>query len=187
MAWDSPIYDRSITDITTPTSKGFFNVADWVRINGNTEIVNTLINVLKSLSITFDTLTPPTITTIPNIDDVNDFVDNIERIRAASGVPLATGLVALKNDYTSGGIAPDYTTVNDWERDLKLLREYLVKYAYYSVYCGVGGCGQTRMWQVRFRMFPFAMPADSIRSMRTGVGECGTGLTRLNKFRRYAV
>jgi hypothetical protein len=187
MAWTEPIYDRVLADITNKTSKGFFNVADWVRINGNTQIVNALINVLKSLNITFDTLTPPTIATIPNIDDVNDFVDNIERIRAASGVPLATGLVALKNDYTSGGITPDYTTVNDWERDLDLLRSYLIKAAYFTPYCGVPSVGQTRFWQVRFRRFPFAAPDNSIRSPRAGVAICGSGLQRQNNFRRYVV
>lgn len=188
MSWIEPIFDRTLEDVTEETSKGFFNVVDWIRINGNTKFTNLLINKLKELNIVLDVLEEPTITSIPTVSDINRFVSNIERIRKASGVPLSTGLVKLKDDYTGGlaGLTPDYEDVNDWERDLEILRNYLLTSMGYIVYSGVARSGQSRLWQVRFRRWNLVLPVPNPdRRPRTAVAISGTSLTRQNSFRRY--
>ena len=61
MSYKTPITDRTLTDITTKTAKAFFNVADWVRIYGNAEIINAIVSELNG-AITFDAITEPTVT-----------------------------------------------------------------------------------------------------------------------------
>lgn len=187
MAWITPITDRVLADITNRTAKGFFNVVDWLRIDNNVKYVGTLISVLKGVGVDYTDLADPTTTTIPTAADINDFVENIEALRLASNLPTAFGMVALKTDYTSGESAetPDYEDVNDWENNLLILYNYLIKSAAYEVFCGVGEVGQVRFWQNRFRT-PFAQPsAPNLRRPRCGVSTSGTGLQRQNKWRQY--
>lgn len=187
MSWIDPIYDRTKADITNRTSKAFFNVADWIRINGNAKIIETLINALYAVGVTLDTLAEPTTATIPTITEVNDFIANLEALREATHFPAATGIVEL--DTFTGGLAgnsPDYEDVNDWERNLAYLRTYLINKSRYKMGCGVPEAGQAFFWQVRFREHPYVQPsATPVRHARAGVAVCGTGLLRQNKFRRY--
>jgi hypothetical protein len=153
MAWVSPIYDRTATDITNRTSKAFFNVADWQRIYDNSLIVRNLVNSTYSLSVPFTTLTAPTTTSIPSAAEINSLVQNIELARAACGLPIALGLAVLRYDWQEGINAPtpDYEDVNDWERDLYLIYTLLSNAVDYAVHCGVGTVGQVRFWQNKFR------------------------------------
>lgn len=187
MAWVEPIYDRVLADTTTPTSKGVFNVADWIRIYGNTEHVGALLNALRKVNIVLTTLTEPAITTIPSIDDINSFVANIEALRVASGASVISGVMVLKIDYIAGAGAksPDYEDVNDWERDLALIKEFLYNSATYTVFSGVAETGQIRFWQNRFRNPFIPSVANPVRRARLGVAIIGTGAMRQNKFRRY--
>lgn len=188
MAWTDPIFDRTALDITNRTPKGFFNVVDWVRINGNTRSVNALVNILRGTNIPFVELPEPTITTIPSAEDINEFVWNIEVIRRECGLPGAAGIVPLKTDYLPGlnAPAPNWEAVNGWERDLQLIRELIVTSAAIMICCGVAAVGQPRLWQHRFRV-PFARPSDTpVRRARAGIAIAGTGYKRQNRFRRYA-
>lgn len=190
MSWTEPITDRTADDITNRTAKAFLNVVDWIRINGNARLVNTLVTVLRGLNIEFTELSQPVITTFPSTDDINAFIENIDRLREAAYMPAASGLVALKHDYRAGmsGDSPDYQAVNDWEKDLELLRSLIVTSSDYMIYCGVAAPGQPRFWQVRWRINPnWVQPAASpVRRARSGAAACGTGLMRQNQFRRYA-
>ena len=51
MAWVTPIVDRALSDITGRTSKGFFNVADWERIDGNTAVIKAMLDTAGYLNI----------------------------------------------------------------------------------------------------------------------------------------
>jgi hypothetical protein len=187
MAWTTAIFDRVLADVTNQTSKGFFNVVDWVRINGNAYYVKVLINVLRGVNVSITALTPPTITTIPTADDLNDFIENIETLRIASGIPLSTELIELKHDYFAGASSetPDYADVNDWERDLNIIKELILHASYYEIFCGVAEPGQARFWQSRFRL-PFTLSEDIYyRVARTGVAISGIGMMRANKWRKY--
>lgn len=188
MAWIEPIYDRTAADIAARSSKAFFNVVDWVRINGNTTHVRAMITVLRGVTIAYNALPAPAMASLPTAQEINQFVQNIETLRDNSGAPVSFGVVALKTDYVSGasGSAPDYADVNDWERNLAILKDFLVKSAHYEVFCGVAEAGQSRFWQSRFRV-PFVREEEApLRRPRCGVAVCGTDAARQNKFRRYA-
>lgn len=153
MAWITPITDRTSEDIANRTSKAFFNVADWTRITGNIPVVQDQILTLLGTSITLNSLTTPTITTFPSADDINSLAENIELLRQAGNLPAAIGLTPLKTDYETGpaGSSPDYVAVNAWENTLDTLRALLPRTASYFRRCGVGNCGQSHLWQARFR------------------------------------
>ena len=185
--WITPITDRTAQDVIDKEDKAFFNIVDWIRINGNAEHVNALVNLLRVLNIEFTELTTPTITTIPDASDINDFVANIERLRVASPFPVSFGIAELKDDYV-GGLTEviNYETVNSWESDLEKIKDCLLTAANWTVYCGVAAVGQARFWQVRWRRGNFVWPVDDpVRRALAGVGVTGSGLTRQNSFRRY--
>jgi hypothetical protein len=153
ITWTTPITDRTASDVITKTSKGFFNVVDWVRINGDTKYVAALSNLLFNAGISIVELTAPTIRTIPSIDDFNQFVENIETVRVGSIIPANNGIIEL-NSYLSGQnvVSPDYNDVNSWENNLLLIRQFIIASALFMVPCGVGACGADRYWQNRFEV-----------------------------------
>lgn len=187
--WQTPIIDRTAADILARTAKAFLNVADWIRINGNTDQVRVLMSVMLLMDVTLTDLETPAITDFPTATDINTLIENIDLLRQNSQLPTISGLIALKYDWQSGAgaQAPDYNRVNEWELDLLLLRDMLVNAANYLVYSGVSNVGQQRFWQVRFRTWPsYAQPAVApVRYARAGLADCGAGLLRNNSWRRY--
>ncbi len=189
MSWTSPITDRTLEDILQRTEKAFFNVSDWLRIYGNSQIVSILVNALLGLGVPFTELEPPAITHFPTADEINDLIANIDRLRQAAALPESSGVVPLKTDWQpgSGAAAPDYEDVNDWERDLDLIRSLLVEAMEYAIFCGVAAAGQPRYWQNRFRRWPhYVKPVDRRRLPRAGVAAAGNGITRANRWRSLA-
>lgn len=166
MRYIEPIKDRTITDVTSKTAKAFFNVADWQRIYNNTQITKALVDFLLSISVTFDTLTTPTITTIPTVAQLNTLLANIERIRLAVE-PTVTGLPIIKDDweYGIGKESPDYLDANDWENVLDVIYNTIGIESGYTGWISDSG--------------------SPVRRARAGVATSGTGLTRNNYFRRY--
>lgn len=153
MAWTTPVTDRTSADIASRTSKAFFNVADWTRIDGNiTEVQGQILSLLGT-TVTLNSVSTPTVTTFPSAGDINDLVENIDLLRQAAHLPEATGLIALLHAYQSGpaASAPDYVAVNGWENALDLMHTLLPRSASYFISCGVGACGQSHLWQARFR------------------------------------
>ncbi|MBV5322625.1 MAG: hypothetical protein JZU60_02170 [Ilumatobacteraceae bacterium] len=188
MKYVTPVFDRTLDDITNRTTKAFFNIADWTRISGNAEAVNILVNFLSKTSIVFNPVTNQLITSIPTAAELNTLLANIERIRVTCSLPAITGLVEIKDDWVAGRTAdaPDYETVNDWERVLDILLSANIESADYRVYCGVSNAGQPRFYQHQFRQYAFVQPSSSpVRRSRTQNAIAGAGLTRNNGFRRY--
>jgi hypothetical protein len=190
MKYVPPITDRTAEDIATQTDKAFFNVADWVRVYGNAELVKTIVEIVLSISITFDAVAEPTTTSIPTVAAFNTLLANINRIRLNSRLSGIDGLVAVNENWTAGisEDAPTYDTVNEWELVLDLIRDNIyLSITYYTVYCGVANAGQPRFYQSRWRQYNFVLPSlTPVRRARTGNATCGVGLTRNNYFRRYA-
>ena len=100
-----------------------------------------------------ENLTAPTITHFPTAAEINQLVHNIETVRTGAGVPLEIGLSVLKTTWLpgNGAPAPDYTDVNAWEENLRLLHALLPVAAGYVVSCGVAAAGQARFFQHRWR------------------------------------
>ena len=188
MPYITPITDRTQADIDARTSKAFFNVADWVRIYGNAKQVHDLFVVL-GFSVPFNTLSTPTQVTIPSVHTFNSFLENIETLRVAAGLPVIPGLTEIKVDWLEGSSAesPDYLDANDWERVLDILYNNIGFTLDYVIYCGVANAGQPRFYQHRWRQFGgWVLPSLSpVRRPRTGIAIMGTRLMRQNKWRQY--
>ena len=125
MAYVTPIKDRVLSDATTPTSKGLWNVADWTRVYNNAQLVNSLIIIELGTPVAFTLIALPTITTIPSVTTHNTLLSNIETMRAAM-VALIPSLVIVKYDWVAGNAedAPDYTDANLWETTIDAIWDY---------------------------------------------------------------
>jgi hypothetical protein len=152
MSWVTPITDRTQDDIDNLTSKGYFNISDWTRIDGNITVIKTMLDNNNYLDIPLNSLTAPTVTTIPEVTDINDLVENIVFLQQSACISSSL-LATLKYDYQSGAnaIVPDFEDVNDWESNLLILYEAIPNAVTYRCRCGVFGSGQSRLWQNRFR------------------------------------
>src|SRR3990172_3602404 len=127
MAYVTAVTDRTALDITNRTSKAFMNVADWVRVYGNAELVNSLTSIMANVLITFGQLAIPTITSIPSVTGVNTLAGNIEATRLAAVADGATGIsTEIKDNYIGGaqGDSPKYTDINLWESTLDAIWNY---------------------------------------------------------------
>lgn len=125
MAYIQPITDRSISDIIEHTAKGHFGVNDWERITENTAEAKALVESIRSRIIAQNSLINPGMSTIPSADNINALVDNIIAVRTAAEVPAAD-TYQLKSDYIGGATqaAPDYQTVNAWEKVIDIIVRY---------------------------------------------------------------
>ena len=189
MRYTEPITDRAQSDIDNLTVKAFFNVADWQRIYNNAQVAKALLDFLFSINITFDTVTEPTIITIPTVTQLNTLLANIDRLRIESNLPAITELNEIASDWKegSGAPSPDYLDANEWEQVIDLIFASVGKVPNYYIYCGVASVGQIRMYQHRWRLYTWIEESLSpVRRARTGIAKTGTGLTWNNGFRRYA-
>lgn len=121
MAYETPVTDRALSDITNRTSKGFFNIADWIRIFNNARLAIDVANINGGESFSWDHIAEPTITSIPSVTDFNTLLENIELARQGLASPLAP--TAIKYDWEAG-VNKDtfkYTHVNTWERIIDVL------------------------------------------------------------------
>ena len=124
MSWISPIYDRVLSDVTTPTAKGLFNVADWERIYNNAELMHTSVGEFLGIEIPFDTITSPTTSTIPSAGDINTLLTNINRIITAFNPFINYSINVLRCNWLEGNAnSPNYENVNDWEYALYAIHE----------------------------------------------------------------
>jgi hypothetical protein len=116
-----------VTAVTNKTAASYWNVADWVRVYGNSQLVNSLAEIMLDTPIVFNTLTAPTITTIPVVTDFNTFLANIERTRVAvAGESIAGTTTEIKDDYEAGPNkqAPNYVDANLWESTIDAIWEH---------------------------------------------------------------
>lgn len=168
MRWIQPITDRALSDVVSKTSKGYFNVSDWERIDNNSRVAKALVDFLLSTSVAYGATISPEITTIPTVANLNTLLTNIENLRTAVNAYTITGIVTIKKDWLSGAgqPAPDYEDVNDWERNIDL------------IYNGIGDATGYSDWVTD--------SVSPVRRARAGMATSGVGLTRNNGFRRYA-
>lgn len=189
--WREPVYDRTATDVANRVAKAFFNVTDWLRVYENTIQDQGVLNALMAQEVVLTDLANPTMYQLVDVDEINSLVANIDLLREYTAVNISTGLIPLPHDYLAGpgATAPSYLTVNDWEQDLLLIREILVRYADYRISCGVAACGQLRFWQSRFQNWMEYIQDDPTpaQSARTGIAVSGARLLDNNFFRRYSI
>lgn len=158
MSYTTPITDRTYSDIVNRTSKAFFNVTDWDRINDNTAYIHNVVSDSLGVSIPIASLSEPAYEFATLIEDgggINTLLLNIEQVRLAL-VARGINIPSLSEIFHSweAGItkdAPDYNDVNTWEQSIALIYQF---------------------FQYRER-YP-----------RCGLARCGSGMTRQNGFRR---
>jgi hypothetical protein len=184
--WQTPVTDRTQDDVDNRTAKGLFNVADWVRIHGNAEVVKALVAVVYGQDIDPSTLTAPSTTTIPTVEDFNAFLEFIDMNPYATLTGCTLTEITTEYIEGAGGTSPDWEDANNWEQNIETLRDFIARHLFYMPSCGVPSAGQSMLWQTRFRTWAFVQDAVSpVRSVRSGLGTCGAVLTRGNGSRRY--
>lgn len=126
--YTTPVTDRTAADVTAKNTKAYFNIADWIRIYRNAQIVNSLCEiVVEDGPLLFPIVATPTITSIPSITDFNSLLLSIENFRTLNSLIQAEAPTAIKHDWIAGveNAAPKYTDVNLWENTINLVWEYL--------------------------------------------------------------
>jgi hypothetical protein len=129
MSYITPITDRTLSDVLARNPKGLFNVSDWMRICGNAQDVVSQANSLLGLSIVFDPVFTPTISTDPTtlVSNFNTLLANIGiTINAISAYhvlpiqPFNTKWIA-----GAGQTAATYLDVNQWEQAIDIMHSWL--------------------------------------------------------------
>lgn len=131
MPYTTPIYDRVLSDVTTPTAKGMFNciagvtiggiisVDDWGRVYGNASYVQAEILTNTGHTVTFITISTPTTAQDPTTMAAmfNNLLANIEAMRLYVNLHGATisQITTLIYVAGAGNYAPNYLDVNQWE------------------------------------------------------------------------
>lgn len=146
MPYTTPVYNRTLTDVQTRTSKGLFNVADWNRIYGNTQYVSNDLLTLVGLIVIAPTIATPTTSSIPQVADFNSVLACIEAMRVQMTTYYAAVISAITTlTYIAGAgeKAPDYLAVNQWEYCLDQIKVLVESFAALAekVICGVATCG----------------------------------------------
>jgi len=120
--YTTAIIDRVLSDITTPTSKGYMNVVDFVRIYENAKLVNSLTAIMLASPIAFTYVTAPTIATISGTYVMfSTLLANIELIRLAV---VALAIAGTSTVIESNIQTFDYRDVNLWESTLDAIWNY---------------------------------------------------------------
>ena len=113
--------------VTNRTASSYFNVSDWTRIYHNSQIVNELSVIKLGTSITFTSVTAPSMSSLMTSMQYNIYylARNVENIRAAMAA-LLPSLRAVKFTYAVGYNSPSpiYSDVNQWESTLDTVWNY---------------------------------------------------------------
>ena len=133
MAYTTPVYDRSQSDILAQNSKAYLNVADWTRIYNNAVFVSGLFTSEIGYTPTFNTQSLPTTVTVFTKSQLNLVLANIERMRLWGYNYLGSYIfpdalfVEIKDDWDEGHqvSAPNFSHVNSWEYVLDVLYNIL--------------------------------------------------------------
>lgn len=81
-------------------------------------------------------------------DDLNRIEQNIKDL--AQAYYTTSEFEELKTNWQT--LEPvDFNFPNRIEKDLNIINRLISSMEQYFVYCGVASCGQSRLWQVRFR------------------------------------
>lgn len=137
MAYITAIFDRDAADIVTRTSKAFFNITDWNRIEDNAFWVRDELSDSFGVVVIFGGVaSDPTISFIPDVDNFNRLLEDIEQLRqvAESVMPALTttsGFSAVAYDWVAGVSqnAPDYADVNHWEEVIDIIHNLITTYS----------------------------------------------------------
>ena len=150
------IYDRTQSDVTNKTPKGYYNTSDLNRVE---EWCRYLADELNNAgyNITITTKTNWTSSDLRTASDMERIRTNIRALMA--GYHYITSIYSNADQF-------NYVKANNWEKILDEIYHLMWGMEDWYVYAGVSNAGQNRLWQHRFRQF-FVSPITVIEYLTT--------------------
>lgn len=158
---DNLIFDRTQSDVTNKTDKGYYNASDLNRVE---EWCRYLANELNRVGYNISITTKTDWTTL-------DLRSSADMLR------IKNNILALMNGFH--WITPIYNSVdtwnyekaNRWEQILNEIHNLVWGMEDWYVYSGVSNSGQNRLWQHRFRDFYVSPIAPPYEALTTETGD----------------
>ena len=116
----TPITNRTLTDITNRTARGFFNLSDWERIDNNTAYAAEMVEAFQGITIARTVLPVRTMDNFMLASDINALVQNIINVRDAA-IYADTAGYNISASFIPGGRSMNYINVNTWEKVLDVI------------------------------------------------------------------
>ena len=157
------IYDRTQSDITNKTQKGYYNYWDLNRVEEWCEYLKNELTALNyQPSTSYWTYTKTNWT-------ASDMRTQSEMLRIKNNIlALMVGFHYITRIY--GNVENfNYLKANNWEKILSEIYGMMLGFENYQVYSGVSASGQRRLYQNRFRHF--AIPVTYGEPLTTEAGD----------------
>jgi hypothetical protein len=152
---DRLIFDRTQSDVTNRTDKGYYNASDLNRVESWCRYLADELNN-EGYSINITTKTDWTTLDLRTSADMTRIKNNI--------LALMTGYHWITPIYSSAD-SWNYIKANRWEQILNEIFNLMWGMEDWYVYSGVANSGQNRLWQHRFREFfvsPITPPYEAL-------------------------
>lgn len=138
---NSLIYDRTQTDVTNRTWKGYYNAEDLNRVESWCRYLADELNSV-GYNINITTKTNWTQTDMRTASEMERIRTNIRSIM--QGFHYITTINSNADNF-------NFSKANNWEKILNEIYNLMLGMENWYVYSGVGSSGQRRLWQNRFR------------------------------------
>lgn len=141
---DTLIFDRKQSDIANDTDKAYISYTDLNRVE---EAITYLKQLLAKYGYNFTTQEKKwLITDFRKNEDMERLRNNIEALRSAYPY-LVSPVTPNPIKYES------IEEANTIEEILYKINEIIINMTQNFIHCGVANCGQSRLWQQRFRRY----------------------------------
>lgn len=135
------------TDWTAADNYARSGSVDIDRLIGNYDILATNYQRVFGIDVDLETLQTNGYRTLPFADFLNTVERNLQRLYA---FPI-TDWIKKDVHWQPTAKSPDYTDINRWEFNGRLVDRMIINTQNWMVSCGVPAVGQSRLWQQRFR------------------------------------
>ena len=135
---------------SAPGEKRYWNVSDIELWLDNLHHIEALLADIFAVDCTLYPILPVTSRTLGYASHFNEIERNLDEVISRSGFG---GEYATKTWQGAEYDAEPMTWIdwNRWFDTLATIKEHMDNIQNNLVYCGVGRCGQARLWQARFR------------------------------------
>lgn len=153
---DSLIFDRTQSDVTNKTSKGYYNASDLNRVESWCRYLADELNSV-GYNINITTKTTWSSKDLRTASEMERIRQNIKKLM--NGFHYISTIYANNNNW-------NYLKANRWEKILYEIDNLMLGMEGWYVHCGVSRMGQSRLWQNRFRCLNYE-PVDYIQTSGT--------------------
>lgn len=138
---DSLIFDRTQSDVTNKTSKGYYNASDLNRVESWCRYLADELNSV-GYNINITTKTTWSSSDLRSASEMERIRQNIKKLM--TGFHSISGIYANNDNW-------NYIKANRWEKILYEINNLVEGMEGWYVHSGVSNAGQPRLWQNRFR------------------------------------